>query len=183
MHNPHTERDRTCDRGSTYGAKRGKPVATAGKCARPENGSNKPIRRPSATHGNGPRPHGKEGGRRFESVLLMRVFRRQIRKRCSAGGYQTGTSACNARSRQGVFAGCGAGRRSIGITGVDVESRLRPRVARRSSPAPVRQQASRRLSAIPHPAQTATPPGSASPRTAPIPRANHDFDCLNGPVS
>jgi hypothetical protein len=31
---------------SVYGAKRAQPVATAGKCARPENGSNKRIRNP-----------------------------------------------------------------------------------------------------------------------------------------
>jgi hypothetical protein len=46
---------------STYGAQRAQPVPTGGKWDSAGNGSNRPIRNQVATHGNGPRPHGKEG--------------------------------------------------------------------------------------------------------------------------
>ena len=44
---------------SICGARRAQPVATGGKWNGPENGSNRPIRKPVATHGNGSGAHGK----------------------------------------------------------------------------------------------------------------------------
>jgi hypothetical protein len=46
---------------SVYGAKRAQPVATDGKWLSSENGSNRPIPHPAATHGNALGPDGKEG--------------------------------------------------------------------------------------------------------------------------